>query len=136
MSALPFLDTNILLRHLTQDHAAFSPRATAYVRRIERGEIMVRTADTVVFETVFLLERGYRQPKLVIRDTVLPLLELAGIILPGKEYLRKVFALYVEANIPFADAYHAVLMEQFGLHEIVSFDRDFDRIPGIMRVEP
>ncbi len=131
-----FLDTNIYLRHLRQDHADFSPRATAYLERIERGKFKVRTADTVIFETVFTLERFYRQPKAAIRDAFLPLLELPGIVLPGIRRLRKVFDIYVDYNISFADAYHAVLMEQLKLMEIVSFDRDFDKLPDIQRVEP
>jgi len=133
---LPFLDTNILVRHLTQDHAEHSPRATAYLERIERGELQVRTLDTVVFETVYVLQHSYRQPKAAIRDALLPLLELPGIVLPGKRRFRKVFDLYVDVNISFADAYHAVLMEQLGMNEAISFDRDFDRAPGITRQQP
>jgi|SRR5581483_8282003 len=134
--APPFLDTNILLRHLLQDHPQHSPRATAYLARIEQGEIQVRTADTVIFETVFTLQRQYRQPKAVIQQAVLPLLELPGVLLPGKRRFRKVFDLYVNLNLPFADAYHAVLMEHEGLSEIVTFDREFDRVPNLQRTEP
>jgi predicted nucleic acid-binding protein len=99
--ALPFLDTNVLLRHLLQDHPQQSPRSTAYLARVERGEIKVRTADTVVFETVFTLQRQYGVPKEDIRDNLLPILELPGIVLPGKRRLRKVFDLYVDLNLPF-----------------------------------
>lgn len=28
------------------------------------------------------------------------------------------------------------VMEQLGIEEIATFDRDFDRVPGIERVEP
>jgi predicted nucleic acid-binding protein len=131
-----FLDTNIFLRHLCQDHPEFFSRATAYLARIERGELKVRTADTVIFETVFTLERLYRQPKAAIRDAFLALVELPSIVLPGKRRLRKVFDVYVDYHISFADAYHAVLMEQLKLTEMVSFDRDFDKLPAIQRVEP
>jgi predicted nucleic acid-binding protein len=134
--ALPFLDTNIFLRHLCADHSDHSPKATAYLARIERGEIRARTAETVIFETVFSLQRFYQQPKSLIRDGLLPLIELPGIVLPGKQRFRKAFALYIGLNISFADAYHAVLMQQWGLTNIVTFDHDFDRVPGIIRVEP
>lgn len=134
--ATPFLDTNILLRQLRQDHATFSPRATAYLARIEQGEIQVRTSDLVVLEVVFTLQRTYKLPKAAIRDAFLPLLELPGIILPEKHRYRRVFELYVEMNISFADAFHAVLMRQLKITEIVSFDAEFDRIPGITRREP
>ncbi len=133
---LPFLDTNVILRHLLGDHPDHSPRATAYLGRIERGELSVRTADTVVFELVFTLERSYRQPKARIREAVLALLGLPGIVLPGKRRLRRAFDLYVDLNLPFADAYHAALMEGLKLDEIVTFDQHFNRIPGITRVEP
>ncbi|HEX9596535.1 MAG TPA: PIN domain-containing protein [Anaerolineales bacterium] len=132
----PFLDTNIFLRHLRADHPEHSPRATAYLTRIEQGELKARTADTVIFETVYTLQRFYRQPKAAIRDALLPLIELPGLVLPGKRRFREVFDLYVSLNLPFADAYHAVLMKRLRLTEVVSFDRDFDRIPNITRVEP
>ena len=88
MATLPFLDTNVILRHLLQDDPQQSPRSTAYLRRIESGDVQVRTADTVVFETVFTLQRQYKVPRLEVRDAVLPLLELPGIVLPGKRRFR------------------------------------------------
>jgi len=135
-TTLPFLETNIFLRHLRQDHADFSPRATALLRHIEQGSVKVHTADTVIFETVFTLERFYKQSKEAIRDTFLPLIELPGIVLPGKRRFRQVFSYYIEKNISFADAYHAVLMESLHLRQIISFDRDFNRISSVQRVEP
>jgi predicted nucleic acid-binding protein len=136
MAATRFLDTNVFLRHLRQNHPDFSPRATAYLARVERGELKVRTADTVIFETVYTLQRSYRQLKPDIRAAFLPLVELPGILLPGKRRFRKVFTYYVDDNISFADAYHAVLMEGLKLTEISSYDREFDRISTIQRVEP
>ena len=136
MNTLPFLETNIFLRHLRQDHADFSPRATALFDQIEQGSLKVHTADTVVFETVFTLERVYKQSKAAIRDNFLPLIELPGIVLPGKRRFRKVFTYYIDKNISFADAYHAVLIETLRLQQIISFDRDFNRIPTLQRGEP
>ena len=134
--ALQFLDTNVLLRHLTADHAQYSPRATAYLETVERGEQQVRLADTVVFEAVFTLQRSYQVPKAEIRHALLPLLELPGVVLPGKRQWRRVFELYVDLNLSFGDAYHATMMERLGISEVVSFDREFDRIPTLTRVEP
>jgi len=132
----PFLDANVILRHVLGDHSEHSPLATAYLKRIEEGELKVRTADTVIFEVVFTLQRQYHQPKAKIREVILPLIELPGIILPGKLRFYKVFDLYVDFNLSFADAYHAVLMQQGRLNQIVSFDKGFDRVPGIKRMEP
>ena len=133
---LRFLDTNILLRHLLQDEPTQSPSATRYLAAIEAGQEKVRLADTVVFETVFRLQRQYGVPKADIRDKLLPLIDLSGIVLPGKRRLHEVFDLYVSYNISFADAYHAILIKHLKLNEIVSYDRGLDKIPGIRRVEP
>jgi predicted nucleic acid-binding protein len=132
---LMFLDTNVLLRHLLQDDPTQSPKASAFLKRIEEGSVKVRTSETIIFETVFILQKVYHRSKAAIRDSFLPLIELPGIVLPSKRRYRKVFSLYVESNLPFADAYHAVLMEQLNLTEIVSFDTDFDKIKGITRVK-
>ncbi len=134
--AAVFLDTNIFLRHLLQDHPEHSPRASAFFGRIERGEIQARIADTVVFETVFTLERTYKQSKRRVRDTLLPLIELPGILLASKGRMRQAFDFYVDHKISFADALHASVALSLGLKEIVSFDRGFDRVPGLDRLEP
>lgn len=132
----PFLDTNILLRHLLGDHPHQSPKATAYIQAIEQGLRQAHISDIVIFEVVFTLERGYRRSKIEIQSAVLPLVELPGVLLAGKRKFREVFGLYVERNISFADAYHVVMMQKLGLSKIVSFDRDFNRTPAIQRVEP
>jgi predicted nucleic acid-binding protein len=136
MRSEQFLDTNNFLRHLLGDDPAQSPRATAYFQAIDQGLRTARISDIVIFEVVFTLECGYRRSKSEIQSAVLPLLEMPSIVLPRKRKFREVFGLYIEKNISFADAYHAVMMRKLELTEIVSFDRDFDRIPAVTRVEP
>lgn len=133
--ALPFLDTNILLRHLRGDHPKLSPRATSIIGRIEQGELRVRTSDIVIFETVFTLKRTYKQPKEKIVSALAPILELPGIVLPGKRRFRQVFDLYLSTNLGFADCYHLVFMNQLKIQEILSFDTDFDDIADLIRRE-
>jgi predicted nucleic acid-binding protein len=127
---------DVILRHLLGDHPDHSPKATAYLRRIERRELQARLPLIVVFETVYTLQSFYRVPKDQIRSLLLPLLRLPGIVLAGKQRFRNVFALYVERNIPFPDAYIAVEMARRDETEIISFDEDFDKLPGITRTEP
>lgn len=136
MTALPFLDTNVFLRHLRQDHPDHSPRATAYLLRVERGELQVRTADTVLFETIYTLASFYHLPRADIRLALLPLIGLRGIVLPGKRRWRRALDLFASTNISIADCYHIALAENLKLPEIVSFDRGLDRVPGVRRTEP
>ena len=132
---MPFLDTNILLRHLRQDDPVLSPKATLILERIERGELSARTSDIVIFETVFSLQRSYKVPRDEIVAALLPILELPGILLPGKRQYRKVFDLYLTLGLGFADCYHAVFMQRAGITEILSFDTDFDKVPDVHRSE-
>lgn len=137
MAALPFLDTNLFLRHLTDDHPELSPRATALWRRIAAGEEVVETSDTVVFETVFTLQRFYRLSRTAIRGGVLPLLLLPGVRLANKRRYRRAFDLYVGISaLSFADSFHVALMESRGLTQLISFDHDLGRVPTITRMEP
>ena len=136
MTALPFVDTNVFLRHLVQDHPDHSPRATLYFDRIERGGLHVETTATVVFETVFTLEKFYRHPRPLIRDNVLALLRLPGIALPGKRRLRRAFDLYTSTHLSFADCLHVAIAESRGVPAFVSFDRGLDRVLGLNRIEP
>ncbi|MDQ3695180.1 MAG: PIN domain-containing protein [Chloroflexota bacterium] len=131
------LDTNILLRHMLQDHVDHSARATALVTAIEDGKRVVRLADTVVFETVFTLEKSFRASRPAIADMLRPILDLPGIVLPGKRIYVSVFDLWPrEASLSFADCYHLCLTRQLGLPAILSFDRQLNRLPGVTRIEP
>lgn len=132
----PVLDTNVLLRHLLHDDPEQSPRATAFLARVEAGEVRVRVSDPVIFETVFTLQRSRGVPKVDIRDRLMRLLEMPGIVLPGKERWRLILNTYTSRNLPLVDAYLVVMMERWRTDEIISFDTDFDRVPGIKRIEP
>jgi predicted nucleic acid-binding protein len=130
-----FLDSNILLRHLLQDDPQQSPKATSFLYRVENRALQVRISELVIFETVFTLQRSYKQPKSKIREVLVPLIFLPGILISGKRMWKRTFDLYVDLNLPFADAYHAVLMENLKLTEMATFDTHFDRVSGIKRME-
>jgi len=134
--SLPFLDTNILLRHFTGDHHDHSPRATAYLGRVDQGEIQVQCADTVIFETAYTLEKFYGVPRSLVRDLLTRFIDLPAVTLSGKPRWHRALETFAAQSISVADAYHVALMEDLGLDTIVSLDRDFDRIAGILRVEP
>jgi predicted nucleic acid-binding protein len=137
MAGLPLLDTNPILRHVLDDHPDHSPRAHALFARIEQGEERVQTTDTVIFEAAFTLERFYKVPRNQIRETLLDLLQLPGIVLTGKRAYRLVLDLWVaQPRLSFADCYHAALVERLQLPAIITFDQDFDRVAGITRREP
>lgn len=131
-----FLDTNIILRHLLCDDEAKATRSKELLVRLERGEVKARTSDVVIAEVVFVLERTYRVPKEEIREHLLPIILSPGLMLPKKRLYFRVFDLYIEKNVSFADAYSVALMEKLKTKDVASYDSHFDRIEGIRRFEP
>ncbi len=131
-----FLDTNILLRFLTRDDEGKAQQALDLLLKIERGEEKVITSPLVIFETIYTLQRFYKVPRQRIRDKILSIISLRSLHLPDKNLYHRAFDLYVTKNISFADAYNAVYMQAEEVSHIYSWDRDFDKIDGITRLEP
>jgi len=139
VSQTRFIDTNILLRYLTNDHADHSPRSARLFYEMAVGEFAGLLSMTAIFEVVYVLE-GLKQWG---REQIVQSLEILAMA-PGirflndeREYLAATLALYaVIPKLSFADCYHAVLSQTFCNSEIYTFDREFDRIPGLTRLEP
>ncbi len=131
-----FLDTNVLLRYLTRDDEAKGKEALALLLRVERGEEKVITSSLVVFETIFTLQRYYKVSRESIREMLAPIISLRGLILSDKQIIRKALELFTSSNVSFADSYNVVFMETKKVREIYSWDYDFDKIDGVIRLEP
>ncbi len=131
-----FIDTNILLRYLTRDDEQKAQRTLNLLMKVERGEEKVITSSLVIFETIFTLQRFYKVPRPRIKELILPIISLRGLQLPGKNVYYQAFDLYISKNISFADAYNAAYMLSEKVSNIYSWDTDFDKIEGIVRLEP
>jgi predicted nucleic acid-binding protein len=134
----PFLDTNIFLRHLLDDDPAHSPACHALFQSIEQQDLTAWTSALAIAEIVFVLSnpKTYGVDRVTIRDTVLPLLGLSHLKLERKQLYARVFELYTAHPIDYIDAYHAALVEHSGQKDIYSYDRHFDVVAGLSRVEP
>jgi predicted nucleic acid-binding protein len=131
-----FLDTNVLVRHLTNDDPDKAIRALALLERADEREEELVTSPMVIFETIFTLQNTYHASRTAIREGVGAVISLRGLRLMNKGLYLRALDLYVDKNISFADAYNAVFMQSTGLTEIYTWDTDFDRLEGITRVEP
>lgn len=131
-----FLDTNILVRYLTNDDPAKAARALTLLERVAEGTEAAVTTPLVIFETVFLLEKSYKLPKAAVREKIAAILSLPGLQLPEKPLCLQGLDYYVHHNISYADAYNAAWMLREGVPEVYSWDREFDRVPGLSRIEP
>lgn len=136
--SLPFVDTNVLIRLLTRDNPHHSAAARAFWMHVERGELTVAAPAVVIAETVYVLAspRLYRLPRDEIAALLRPLVRLPHFHLENGREILTALDLYASTNLTFGDAQIAAAMHHSGVSQIYSFDTDFDRLPGVIRVEP
>jgi predicted nucleic-acid-binding protein len=127
-----FVDTNVLVRHLTGDPPAMAKRATALLR--EASELLL--ADLIVAETVYVLESFYEVPREQIATTVRSLLAFDSISVVDRDVLLRAVEVYEIDRLDFADACLVACAESTGVGRVASFDRSIDRLSTIERVEP
>lgn len=131
-----FLDTNVLVRFLTGIPPEQFRRSVTLFQSVERGDERIILNSVVIFESVWVLNRSYDVPMERVRDVMLTLINLPNVQLTDKPLYERAFDVSIELNIPFADAFSAAFMEANGIVEVYSWDHHFDRIDGIIRVEP
>jgi len=127
-----FVDTNILVRHLTGDPADMAARATAYLA----AEPELLLTDLIAAETVYVLESFYEAPRGQVADALRSLLAFGSIVTVDPALLLRAVEVYETARIDFADAYLVASAESTGVGAVASFDRAIDRVTTIKRVEP
>lgn len=127
-----FVDTNIIVRHLTGDPAEMATRATAYLA----AEPELFLADLIVAETIYVLESFYKTPRDEIATAMRSLVALRSVITVDPALLLRSLEIYEIDRIDFAEAYLVACAESSGVNRIASFDRSIDRVGTIERIEP
>jgi predicted nucleic acid-binding protein len=127
-----FVDTNVLIRHLTGDPPDLAARATAYLAT-ER-EILL--TDLVVAETVYVLESFYQAPRDQIAEAVRSLVAFDSILCVDPSLLLRAIEVYETDRIDFAESYLVACAESTKIGKVASFDRSIDRVNTVERIEP
>ena len=135
-----FLDTNIIIRYLTRDDEVKARACYELFRQVEQGEEELFTCEAVVAEVTYVLSSRrspYQLSHEEIQSRLLPILTLRGLRFPQKGVCIRALDLFASAPfLDFEDALAVAHMERLGMTEIVSYDRDFDRVAGVRRFEP
>jgi predicted nucleic acid-binding protein len=127
-----FVDTDVLIRHLTGDPVEMATRATSYLRT--ETELLV--TDLVVAETIYVLESFYETPREQAAVALRSLIALASVETVDSALLLRALEVYEIDRIDFAEAYLVASAESTGVNRIASFDRSIDRVRTVERVEP
>lgn len=127
-----FVDTNVLIRHLTGDPPDIASRAAAFLAAAD--ELLL--PDMIVAEIVYMLESFYELPTDDVAKAVRSVIAYPPIQTLNPALLLRALEVYETARIDFAEAYLVASAEIAGIADIVSFDRSIDRVPTVNRVEP
>ena len=127
-----FVDTNVLVRHLTGDPPAQAARATRYLQ--DADELLL--PDLILAEVVYVLESFYETPRTQVATTLRSVLAFPAIRVLDVDLLQRAVEVYEVHRLDFADAYLVASAERTGIGVIASFDRTIDQIPTVRREEP
>jgi len=123
------IDSNLVLRFILDDPGAEK------IERLLRGKKRLMLTDVTVAEIVWVLDSFYKWERENIANALTGLVHLKTIS-SDKELILITLDLFKRHNVDYIDAYLAANIIRDGSGAIYSLDRDFDKIPGIKRVEP
>lgn len=133
-----FVDTSVFIRLLTGDDAEKAAKSLMLFQRARRGELDLVTSESVVAEVVFVLSSPvtYRTPRPRVAAALWPVLANPGLRIDHKRSILQALRRWEQSNIDFEDCLSVEHVIRQRLDAIYSYDRDFDRVPEIRRLEP
>jgi predicted nucleic-acid-binding protein len=124
------LDTNILVRYLTQDDPIQSPKATEIIERRLTEENPGFVSIVAIIETVWVLDRAYRLAAHEIAAAVEHVLQADVLVVENEQEVFTAMVALKEGQGSFADAVISALGARAGCSHTLTFDRKALRLPG------
>jgi predicted nucleic acid-binding protein len=134
----PFVDTDVIIRLLTGDDPAKQLAAKNLFTRVQGGELSLLAPDTVIADAVFVLSsrRLYNLPRAEIQAMLTALLRLPRFRVSNRRTVIEALELYAATSLDFRDAFIAASMRRARSEALYSYDRGFDRLTDVARLEP
>jgi predicted nucleic-acid-binding protein len=124
------LDTNILVRYLTQDDPLQSPKANEIIERRLTEETPGFVSIVAMVEMVWVLERAYKLPAHRIVAAVERMLQTDVLVIESEQEVFTAMIALKEGHGSFADSVIAELGARAGCSCTLTFDRQAARLPG------
>ena len=119
---MQFVDANVILRYIMNDHAELSPKAKKII-----GENVMETPIEVLCEVVFVLTRVYKVNRKEIADTLMEFYSNTNCILAHREAVIRGIEFYGENNLDFVDCVLAGYYEKEKI-TIHTFDKKLEKL--------
>ncbi len=103
MSTVAWLDINVILRFVLNDHPDHSGRARLLIESAEKGDLALNIPTYVVCETIYILEsQAYSRTE--IHDVLTRFLAIPGIHAEHLPQIIIALTWYRDKNVDFGDA--------------------------------
>jgi predicted nucleic-acid-binding protein len=128
-----FVDTNIIVRHLTGDPPDLAHHATRFLR--EAHELLL--ADLIVAETVYVLESFYEVPRERVADLVRAIIAFPPVVVVvDEQLLLRAVEVYEMGRLDFVEAYLVASAEVSGVCAVASFNKAVGRMTTVRHIVP
>jgi predicted nucleic-acid-binding protein len=128
------LDTNVLVRYLTQDDPIQSPQATELIEHRLTARNPGFISVVAMAETVWVLERAYGLNGDQIADAIERTLQASELMVENEQQVFAAMTTLREGRGSFADALIGALGTRAGCSHTATFDRGALRLPGFASV--
>ncbi|MDO8209752.1 PIN domain-containing protein [Conexibacter sp. CPCC 206217] len=129
---IAFIDTNVIVRHLTGDPPEQAARATRALASAER----LLLTDLVVAECIYVLQSFYEVPRDRVAELMRAAIAMPSISVVDAPLLRRALEVYEHDRLDFAEAYLVAQAEATGVGAVLTFDKAVDRAENIVRLRP
>jgi len=127
------VDTNLIVRHLVQDHERHAKAAGKLFDACDRGDVVIVILPAVLAESVFVLESFYEHPRGDIASALGRLISSPGVEISGAAIHLDALDRYRRTKIHFVDCLIAATAAAENT-PVASFDQDLRKFTDV-RVE-
>jgi len=130
-----FIDANIFLEFILEDEK--SEKCDILLKNIKTNEINAMTSDFIVYTCLIQIQNKLKNIEL-LKDFILLIGSLNGLEII-RPYLTDIYNAIEIANkesLDFDDSLVVSCMKSANINKLVSFDKHFDKVKTINRIEP
>jgi predicted nucleic-acid-binding protein len=130
MSERRLVDTNLIVRHLTQDQPAMAAVASRLFDASDRGQLTLVLLPAVLAECIFVLESFYKHPRTKIASALSTLISSSGIEIDQLAIHRDALERYAKSKLHFVDCTIAAAAAAENI-SVASFDTGLKKMHGV-----
>ena len=127
------IDTNLIVRHLVQDHEKHAKAAGKLFEACDRGDLEIVLLSAVLAECVFVLESFYQHARGDIAAALSTLISSPGVQISENAMHLDALDRYGKTKVHFVDCLLAAAAKDEDL-PVATFDEDFRKF-GDVRIE-